>query len=126
MPVRVYWVNDEQTILRYDFEGVWTWEDFYPVYEQAIQMETSVTHRVDIIINMLDSKSIPGNALSHMKSMTDKLPENVGMGVFITRNRFVNILYDSGARFYPKIRDTFVIVSSLEEAMSLITDAQKT
>ena len=45
MSVQVAWDNHEKTIVRYVFEGKWTWDEFYPAYNKAIEMENSVTHR---------------------------------------------------------------------------------
>ena len=97
MPIRVYWVDTEQTILRYDFEGRWTWDEFYPAYYEAIAMENAVSHRVDIILDMRTSHMIPANALLHMKNFSEKQPPNVGLSVFVTSNAFVIALYNTAS-----------------------------
>ena len=60
MPVRVYWEDDSHTLVRYEFEGNWTWDELYPAYYQAIEMEKSVTHRVDVIMDMRQAGKDPG------------------------------------------------------------------
>lgn len=59
MAVAVRWSNSEKTIVIYDIEGRWTWEEFYPAYHEAIAMELSVTHRVDVIMNMHNANLLP-------------------------------------------------------------------
>lgn len=124
MGVNVFWVNDDKTIVQYDFIGRWTWEDFYPAYEEALRMEASVTHRVDVIINLLESRSIPPNALSHLKNITDKQPDNIGVSVLVTTHRFVKVMYDMGVKFYPKMRQYFAIVETMDEAFETIASVR--
>ena len=50
MGVQVYWENPEQTLICYEFSGVWNHEDLYQAYACARSMELSVKHRVDVMI----------------------------------------------------------------------------
>ena len=125
MPVSAYWLNDEQTIVQYDFEGRWTWDEFYPEYQKALKMERSVTHRVDVVMDFRQSKSVPPSALTHMRKITDNQPDNIGLSVFVTTNPFFNVMYTAGVRFYPKMKDYFVIVETIEEAHEIIQAARK-
>ena len=102
MPIRVYWDDPEKTIVRYDFEGNWTWDELYKVYYQAIAMETSVPYRVDIILDMRLSGRIPGNVLLHIKNFSEKQPPNVGLSIFVTTNAFITSLYHTATKFYAK------------------------
>jgi len=120
MAVRVYWEDELQTIVRYDFEGKWTWEELYPVYDQAIAMETSAPHRVDIILDMRRSLGVPSNALSHLKNISDKQPANVGASIFVTESKFLLALYNVGCKFYYKIPHYFQVVPTIEAAHEMI------
>jgi hypothetical protein len=120
MAIQVYWEDDSKTIVRYDFEGTWTWDDLYKVFYQALAMETSVSHRVDVILDMRQSGRIPHNALTHIKNISDKEPPNIGLSVFVTSNRFLISLYNVGIKFYNKIGYYFRLTSTIEEAHALI------
>jgi hypothetical protein len=122
MPVRVYWLNESKTLIQYDFVGDWTWEEFYPVLEEALVMEISVGHRVDVICDFLSAGALPQNALANIKTITDKAPPNIGLSVFVTTNRFFNLMYDTAVRFYPKTKRFFVVASSMEEAHAIIDE----
>ncbi|NWF70546.1 MAG: hypothetical protein HXY40_15770 [Chloroflexi bacterium] len=52
MGVQVYWEDNEQTLLRYDFVGKWTWSDLYNALALGLKMEMLVTNRVDVLIDM--------------------------------------------------------------------------
>lgn len=125
MPIRVYWEDAEQTIVRYDFEGRWTWDELYVAYYQAIAMENSVTHRVDIILDMRTSSFIPANALLHMKNFSEKQPPNVGLSIFVTTNAFIISLYNTAIKFYAKIAFYFRLVKTLDQAHTMIADTRR-
>jgi hypothetical protein len=125
MPIQVYWEDSEKTIVRYDFQGMWTWDDLYAVYYQAIAMETSVPHRVDIILDMLTSQRIPGNALLHLKNLSEKQPPNVGLSIFVTRNAFVISMYNMAIKVYGKIAYYFRLANTLDDAHSMIEAARR-
>lgn len=124
MGIRVCWEDEAHTIVRYDFEGKWTWEELYPVYNQAIAMETSVPYRVDVILDMRRSQGVPGNALSHLKNISDKQPANIGLSIFVTENKFMLALYNVGCKFYYKIPRYFQVVPSIEAAQEMIAKAR--
>jgi len=125
MGVSICWDDEEQTIVRYDFEGRWTWEEFYPAYEQAIAMEKSVPHRIDVILDMLNSYNIPLNAITHVRSISKKQPENLGLSVFVTTSAVVLSLYRVGMQFDAGLSRYFAAASTLEEAYQLISAARE-
>jgi hypothetical protein len=88
MSVQANWYNNEKTIVQYDFEGKWTWDEFYPEYEKALKMEKEQAHRVDVVLDFRKSLGIPSNALTHLKNITDHQPENIGLSIFVTTNAF--------------------------------------
>ena len=125
MAVRVQWDNDQRTIVRYIFEGKWTWNDFYPAYNQAIEMEKSMPHRVHAIIDMRKGIGVPANVLMHVKDISDKQPDNIGLSIIVTSSSFVQSLYHIGIKFYSKIDYYFRVVETLDEAYKLISSAEK-
>jgi hypothetical protein len=121
MPIQVHWHNEAKTILRYDFEGVWTWDDLYAAIRDVNGMMGSVPHRVDVIITMFNSRTIPSGALVHMQSGSTRAASNWGMGVFVGNNPLVKALLTAFTKVYPRFNQRYTIASSLEEAEALIT-----
>ncbi|MEO8606838.1 MAG: hypothetical protein ABI690_03095 [Chloroflexota bacterium] len=126
MPVRVYGEDETHTLVHYDFEGNWTWDELYPAYYQAIEMEKSVSHRVDVILDMRQSKKIPSNALMHIKNISDKQPPNIGLSVIVTNSAFLASMYKIGVQFYAKIGHYFFLTTSLDEARQMIAKSRAT
>jgi hypothetical protein len=125
MPVTVFWEDPEKTVVRYDFQGSWTWDELYAVYYEAIGMEKSVTHRVDVILDMSTSSRIPGNAILHVKNLAEKQPSNMGISVFVTRNPFIVSMYNMAVRVYGKVAFYFRIAKTLDEAHAMIATARQ-
>jgi len=127
MPVKAYWLDEsKKDIVQYDFEGKWTWDEFYPIYEEALRMEKAQPHRVDVILDFQRSGKVPPNALTHIKGITDKQPDNIGLSIFVTQNRFFNVMYDVAIKFYPKTKRYFVISETIEEAHNIIIKDRET
>lgn len=122
MSVKVRWYDEAQAIVLYEFQGDWTWDELYPQYDTAIAMEKSVTHRVDVIIDMRRAGRLPKNVLSHMKNFSDKQPDNIGITAIVTNNAFVRTLYTTGCKFYPKIQRYFTVVQTLDDAERMIAE----
>ncbi len=123
MSVRVAWDNTAKTIVRYVFEGRWTWNEFYPAYDEAIAMEKSMPHRVHVIVDLRKGVGVPANALMHVKNISDKQPDNIGLTVLVTTSSFVHSLYQIGVKFYHKIGYYFRVVDSMDEAYTMIAES---
>lgn len=121
MGVKAYWVDEtKKDIIQYDFENRWTWDELYPVFEEALELERNQPHRVDVILNFMNSNFLPPNALSHVKLITDKQPDNIGLSIFVTTNRFFTVMYRIANKVYPRFQQYFIIVNSFEDAHTLI------
>jgi hypothetical protein len=125
MAVQIMWDNPEKTIVRYNFEGRWTWDEFYPVYKEALAMELSVPHRVDVIVDLQNARLFPDNLLTHMKGISDKQPPNIGVSVLVTKHRFVHSMYNIGIKFYGKIKHYFRLAETLEDAYKMIEEERQ-
>jgi hypothetical protein len=125
MSVSANWFDNQHEIVLYIFDGLWSWDEMYKTYHAAIAMETSVPHRVDVILDMRKSKAIPANALLHVKNISDKQPDNLGLTVVVTPNGFVRALYNAGVRFYKGIAHYFRVVPTVEDALQMIAEDRR-
>ncbi|MEO0595432.1 MAG: hypothetical protein AAF126_04925 [Chloroflexota bacterium] len=121
MPIRIFWLDEtKKDILQYEFVGKWTWDDFFPIYEEALVLEKEQPHRVDVILDFRQSATIPPNALTHIKSITYKLPDNIGLSIFVTKNHFFQVMHDMAVSIYPPTKQYFVVVKTIEDAHASI------
>jgi hypothetical protein len=125
MPVSVKWDNDEQTIMRWVFEGNWTWEEYYTNRDAANAQVSEKGHRVDMIVDMRNSKTLPSGAMTHGKNaVSSATPDNLGVTVFVGVNPVLRTFYSMFSQLYSRLLsnkhlDT-VMVATLEEAYEII------
>ena len=122
MAVTVEWFNAEQTIIRYEFVGRWSWEELHDAIEQVQTMIGGVGHRVDIVIDLTQNRGIPSGALAQMRGGTMRANDNWGMGVFIGTGTFIKALLHTFTRVYPKMGERYATADTLEDAHRLILE----
>lgn len=123
MSVSAQWDNEEKTVIRYDMQGRWTWDEFYLAYEEAKTMLRSVPHTVHFITQPLDSLSngyMPTSALTHIINIYRKALPNSGATVTIGNSNFARAMVSILGRVAPNAANKFLFAKSLEEARLLL------
>ena len=119
MPIHIHWDNDTKTILRHDFEGNWTWDEYFELVQKRNTHMASVDHHVDVIANMKPGIMPSGFALSSAKTSLRSAPPNHGLFVIVT-NTVISTFLDLFKQFD---RETGLILreaDSVEEAREII------
>jgi hypothetical protein len=127
MPVTVRWYDDAHTIILYEFSGKWTWDEFYPIYEQAYEMITGIDGKVHSICMPMDDDArghVPVGALTHIPSIIRKTPSNGGIAAVITQGRFWRTMDSMIGKMLPAYRNNVAFVKSLDEALERIGESQ--
>ena len=125
MSVTIQWDNEEKTILRYDMSGFWTWDEFFPAFEQGKQMISEVEHEVSFIVNPLDNQSrnhIPTSVLTHIRSINRNVPPNAGPTVSVSVSNFARALIRTLSYLAPQIAERYFFADSLEQARILLKE----
>lgn len=117
MSISVQWLNDDQNVIHFKYEGNWDWEEFYETLIQADQMRHSVEHLVHHIYDMNHSDPLPSGALSQFSILRKRDFSNLGISILVSPNGFYSAFYQLMERLYPGIGTKFSIVSMLEEAL---------
>ncbi len=123
MPVSVIWDNEEQTIIRYVFEGRWTLDELFVVMEQEDQMIASVEHMVDIIVDFQNSGTVPDHLIANFPKIFESSSAshpNVGITVIVGAAGFAEML----ANIFSKVFTRMVTASTLEQARAIIAKEQ--
>ncbi len=84
MTITVEWDDAEQTILRNDYSGSWTWEEYIEAGRQNNALIAAMPHRVDIIANMREG-TMPrgGSAIAISTRVIRSAPPNRGIIVVV-------------------------------------------
>ncbi len=121
MAIVTQWDNDTKTIIRHDFSGKWTWDEFLEAAKRANELMDTVLHRVDVIANMRDGIMPHQYALPKALYVIRTSSANMGVIVMV-----VNPILAATSNIFKKISPEFNKVtraaSSLEAARKLIAD----
>lgn len=126
MSITVVWDNPEKTVLRFIYEGRWTWDEFHPVINQGNQMTREVEHKVVSIVDMRAASDVPPNALVHLKRVMEqaaKYPNNSGVTIFLDAEAFGKAILSMLKQVYPLLASQmeFLHTDTLEDARAVAT-----
>jgi len=124
MSIKVLWDNTEKTIIRYMYEGRWTWDDFQIAYTEAKVMLDEVNHKVALIIDVRNSSLLPNGILSRAKNQTRTRHPNEDTVVIVGANAFVRAIYDVMRNLYADAiqKRGYYLASTVEEAHTLLAN----
>lgn len=120
MPIKVSWDNEAKTIVRYDFSGPWTWEEFHRAVDAIHALVKSVPHTVDYIANVPNLHLPQGTALSHIRRAIRTAPPNSGVLMVTDGGLFVNAIIGIVSRVGGYVRTA----NTIEDARAKILERQ--
>lgn len=122
MPVTVFWDNEEQTIIRMEFDGQWTWDDVHEAVGTINQMTDSVDHIVDGLIDMRKAVGVPPGAMAHARSLIRQRHERTGINIIVGASPMISTLWQVFAQAYQWLTrdERFAFAKTLEEARERI------
>jgi hypothetical protein len=118
MSVRVRWYNVEQTIIYYQFTGIWTWEEFAAAFKEVAVMMQPLDYKVDFIIDMRHCNFLPAGTLGKMRSLAQVPSEQRGITVLVGLKPFMVAVVRTFLHIYWMLVDNFPFefASSVAEA----------
>lgn len=120
MPITHTWQDDEQTILKIDYTGRWTWDEFFAAADTGRELASSVEHRVDYILDMQNG-TVPsgGSTLTNSRTVMARRAANSGIFVILT-NPFVKIMLNVFKNFDRQHGSIMFAAGSATEALTII------
>jgi hypothetical protein len=120
MTIHAEWDNETKTVIRHDFDGLWTWNEFQELCRATRDMVTSVPHQVHIISDMRGAIMPRGRGMmGNMRRATLSAPSNRGIIVVVV-NPFLKTLLSLFMSFDPEMTGIIYSAESVEEARQLI------
>lgn len=119
MSVYAIWDNAQHTVIRYEFDGRWTWDEFYMVLEQVKGMLDTVPHMVDFIMNST-SDYVPPSFITHFGKIWQEVHPRAGTVLIVSSSGFAKAMYGVVHRLYPAFAGRNVLVPSVEAARGMI------
>jgi len=92
MGIHIEWDDDQQSIIRHVYDGLWTVEEYYALVDENYRLIDSVNHRVDIINDLSKMSGVPQNMIPAIKYAANKAHHNEGINVMVASPTFVKLL----------------------------------
>jgi hypothetical protein len=124
MPVTIEWGNDEKNIIIATIEWPWTWDELSTTWRTGVGMMERLPYDVHMIAVAKTSRFPVGNILSNLTGLTKHVPENIGLAILVTNNRFQEMINNIFFKLSPGLREKGRVVSSLEKAFALVAEAE--
>src|SRR5262249_9020448 len=124
MPIIVKWDNEEKTIIRYFYEGNWTWDDAHQAMLDAVEMTKSVPHVVDAIIDISAIKGLPLGAITQFRTSRKLKPANRGLLIIISSNLIFNTLPKVAQSLFPQSAADYRLAKNEDEAITILKAVQ--
>jgi len=97
--IDIVWDNPDQTILRYVFRQRWTWADLHNAMKEASRQMETVTHKVDIIMDVTQASLIPSGAIAQaQKAFATPKHHNAGITIVVSSSSFAQTLVAVGRK----------------------------
>jgi hypothetical protein len=124
VPIKTVWDDEENGIIRFVFEGKWTWADMEQAREDGIALSKTSSHpSICVIADMRNTSIMPEGAIQQTRnSLRTPLPSNnLNFTVLVGANMFIEMFYNVLKRiFQAQMTSTYAVASSLEDARVLI------
>ncbi|MCC6616862.1 MAG: hypothetical protein IT320_25540 [Anaerolineae bacterium] len=110
MGIAVQWDNAEQTVIRWDFEEAWTWDEFADSARVSSAMIASRESTINVILNLAGTRTPFGKITTHHRSAFDYVPANSGDVMFVCGED------DETAQLLMPLFENHQVVESLAQA----------
>ena len=124
MPITNHWLDAEHTIIKQDYEGSWTWDEFFASADDGRALAKSVDHRVDYILDMRHGiQPNKGSTMTNSRTVMSKRAANSGIFVTLT-TPFVKVMLNVFKNFDREHGSIMYAATSIDEAKALIAKMQ--
>ena len=125
MKVNVQWDNEEHKIVRYIFEQGWAWPDLHQALDEAGKLINTVSHQVDVIMDISSANLVPKGALSQInRAYNNPKPPNIGITVIVAPNSFMSAMVNMAKKIWGnKTEWQLEFVNTLDEAYQIIKNS---
>lgn len=122
MGIVLAWEDQEQSVIRVDYSGRWTWEDFFEGITHTVEMMDSVSGRVDIIENMKPGVlPVSGSAINAARNGMRSFSDNLGLVVVVV-NPYVRAIGTIFVNLNSEYRERIRMVDTIEQARAMISE----
>lgn len=122
MPITVEWFDVKQTVILFQFDGQWVWDDFYVAFEKQVNpMLESIPHSAHLIFDFTHTITMPMNGALHARNVFKNLAPNWEQSIVVSDRKFIQVVVDIFQKmdFYGAGKKTLK-AKSLDEALHMV------
>lgn len=127
MSIQIKWANPEQTAILLEFERGWSWDDLYGAIKRADNLITSVSHTVNLIIDIRQAGGLPRDFMRVASDVFEQgeARPNEGMKIVVGAGWLIQGAYNTFQKVYGhRLQNRpFIFASSLDEAYTMLEKA---
>jgi hypothetical protein len=125
MPIHVVWYDETKTIIVWEFDGAWEWQDYHAAINTAVVMIKSVNHVVDSIMDVRRNRSLPPNALKEGKRWFVVAPSNFGVTVVAGGSGLIRGIATTIGAVYKQFSERILIAATVDDAVKIINEKKR-
>jgi hypothetical protein len=116
MPIHVQFDNEQRTIMRYEFIGRWTWQEYHQAIEQGYTLSKPIPYTVNLILDFSQGNTLPHNALSIFGTSMKTPPRDFDFAVVVSQSAFIQMVVKVFQRVYREMGNKLIYVQTIKEA----------
>jgi hypothetical protein len=122
MAITVDWLDSEHTILKWTYQGQWTWDELAAAMRTQNNLLAAGSNGVAVIVDMRESNFLPQNIFANAKPTTELMSISPEFTVLITTNSYLKTVHNSITKTFPKLGGggERTIVSTWDDALAVI------
>jgi hypothetical protein len=124
MAMRMYWADDIEAVLMWEFIEHWTWDEYHSHIKTLLAMSTDAkVSRVDIIVDMTKSSGIPSGIIGNMLAGNPAEGSNTngwGLTVVVGGGILIRTMLNIVRNLSSVIREHYVTANTVAEAKQII------
>jgi hypothetical protein len=123
MTIEVAWDNPEQTHIRYDFNGQWTWDDFQQAKTRADAMIDVAAHAkpVGVMFVISDPANVARNVIANTLSRLPTKHPRAVLLVLVSDNALVKTLWGTLVALYPNVKKVYRQADTVDAGRRLVS-----
>lgn len=125
MPITIDWDSPDHHVIRYDFVGTWTWQEYHAAVQQVADLLANVAQPVAIIANFTESGPLPNDSIRNVRRALDNSPDNWSEVIVVGGGMFIRMMVSTFGRLYPAMGGRIHAVATLEAARAHVEANQQ-
>lgn len=124
MPIAYRWDETDPHIIHSEFSSPWTWNEFFDVIREQIQMmKDAERDHYYIISDFRASRGLPvGPGVTNVASAYRSYPPELRTVIVISEERFIHIMVNIFQRLYSAYAKRLIACEKLETAYEIIAE----